>query len=516
MGFERWREIGETVVADLNDHGQFFDTPQGLFYFDNERLRAFPLSGGDMTLAAIINEGFGINPKEHGFQRVLADMQSEATLNGRRVDIRRLAHYDSATKLLYISRFDGQVYRLDGESVSAVPNGTDDIFFFDDYMLWEPYTYLPNTSKGELDRQLVESVNFAESFLSVDEQRKLLRLWMLAVFFGSIQPTKIILLLLGDQGAGKTSALHRIQRLIFGSKANLHSIDKQKQDGFIAVVTTDPLALFDNVDERVSWLPYALSRLATGVTFSRRQLYTTNQKVEYPGVSWLGITSRTVGFMENQPDLPERTLVLRVKKLEEKRAEIELLSAVAQHRGEMWSELLDELNRVVGHLKHPTESVRVRFRMADFASFALQVATVWGCREEVGQIFSKLEQAQADLVFEDEPIHQVLDLWLMVDTNHGRSMDAGALYREWSRLAKDNRFGWPFDCGRSLGQRLGQLRYALREKFDVEVAWDAHDKQYRYGFWPKGMQQAEAASASLAIPDEPTAVEAAAGNAGMF
>jgi hypothetical protein len=106
-----------------------------------------------------------------------------------------------------------------------------------------------------------------DSVLSVAEQRTLLKIWLLALFFGSIQPTKIILLLLGDQGSGKTSALRRIQKCIFGPRADLLSIEKDKQDGFVATVTANPLALFDNVDERVGWLPYALSRLATGVTF---------------------------------------------------------------------------------------------------------------------------------------------------------------------------------------------------------------------------------------------------------
>lgn len=380
MGFERWRNIGRIVIADLKKHGLFLNTEQGLFFFDNSHRRAFSLDK-DVGLAALINQRYGINPKEHGFGRVLSELQSEAFLNGRKMEIRRLAHYDRTSKRLYVSRFDGEMYRLDGESVLPVPNGTDDVFFFDERMIWEPYAYSANVPRGELDRQLIESVHFADSVLSVPEQRTLLKLWMLAVFFGSIQPTKIILLLLGDHGAGKTSALRRIQKLIFGHKSDLLSIERDKQDGFVATVTTNPLALFDNVDERVSWLPYALSRLATGVTFSRRQLYTTNSKAEYPGVSWLGITSRTVRFMDNQPDLPDRTLVLKLDRLNEKQPETELLSALSDRRNVIWSELLDELNAIVKRLRQAEAPVRVGFRMADFASFALRVATIWGGAE---------------------------------------------------------------------------------------------------------------------------------------
>jgi hypothetical protein len=221
------------------------------------------------------------------------------------------------------------------------------------------------------------------------------------------------------------------------------------------------------------------------VTFSRRQLYTTNIKVEFPGVSWLGITSRTVRFMENQPDLPERTLVMKLNKLRERQAEEELLSSVALHRNEIWSELLEDLNRIVRHLRGTVERPRVHFRMADFASFALQIATLWGCRPEVEASLVKLEAAQAELIFEDEPIHQVLEVWLALETNHGRSLDAGTLQREWSRVATQNAIIWPFANGKGLGQRLVQLEDALNQKFRFEIVPDPHSKQNRYRFWPK-------------------------------
>jgi hypothetical protein len=410
-GFERWREIGEVVTRDFRQRGQFFNTEQGLFFFDSDQHRAFQLYKDEPGIAAVLNQRYGINPKEHGYGRVFAGLTSETHANGTKADLRRLSHYDAGTGRLFISGFDGEVYRLDGDSVGTVPNGHGDVFFFDDRTLWEPFEYSKRIIiPGELDRQLIESVNFADSTLTKDEQGMLLKLWMMALFFGSIQPTKIILLLLGEHGSGKTSALRRIQKFIFGQKADLLSIEKEKPDGFVATVTTDPLALFDNLDERISWLPYSLSRLATGVTFSRRVLYTTNEKAQFPGVSWLGITARTVDFMAKQPDLPDRTLVLELERLAEKRPEGELIAEIAKHRNAMWSELLTELNSIVRHLRDHPEPISVNFRMADFAVFCLRVADSWGKRAEVEAIFAKLEGAQADLVFEDDPIDKVLYL----------------------------------------------------------------------------------------------------------
>jgi hypothetical protein len=485
-----------------------------LFFFDNQSLQPFLLHTDDVGFTSLLNQCYGINSKEYCFSRVLEDLRTEAYANGQKIEIRRLAHYDRETKRLYVSRFDGCVYRLDGDSVEEVKNGTDNVFFFDDRNLWTPYDYIGNVAKGEFDAQLIDSVNFADAVLSKPEQRILLNLWILAVFFGSIQPTKIILLMLGEHGSGKTSALRRIQKFIFGPKVDLLSIEKDKQDAFVATVTADPLALFDNVDERISWLPYSLSRLATGVTFARRVLYTTNTQAEFPGVSWLGITSRTVDFMANQPDLPDRTLVLSVERLVEKLPEGELLSAIEKNRNVMWSELLDMLNEIVRQLRQPAESSRLQFRMADFASFALRVATTWGCRKEVETIFAKLEQAQADLVFEDDPIHQVLDLWLVNSSNHGRGVDAATIQHEWSKLAIRNGIWWPFPNSKSLSKRLMHLRHALSQRFDMEVEEDLHKKQKRYHFWPKRNPNGVFAPDRLPVLAPPAEPESTAGIAG--
>jgi hypothetical protein len=265
-GFERWRAIGDIVTTDLKLNGEFFNTQEGLFYFDDEIRRAFPLDDND-EFAALIGHRYVLNKRMFGFKNVLADLRSETVRDGRKIEARRLAYYDRERNELYVSTFDGEYYVLDGNSVRPLSNGTRDVVFFDNLQLWQPYCYIPNTAKGEFDSQIIESVNFLESDLSVADQRLFLKLWVMAVFFGNVQPTKIILLLLGDHGAGKTSALRRIQKLLFGDKVNLLSIEKDKQDGFIATITTDPIALFDNLDEQIHWLPYNLSRLATGITF---------------------------------------------------------------------------------------------------------------------------------------------------------------------------------------------------------------------------------------------------------
>lgn len=178
-----------------------------------------------------------------------------------------------------------------------------------------------------------------------------------------------------------------------------------------------------------------------------------------------------------------------MERLNEKRPECDLLAAIAQNRNAMWSELLDQLNSIVQHLRDDPKPIPVQLRMADFASFALKVATVWRCREEVEAIFNKLEQEQADLVFQDEPIHQVLQLWLNDTSNHGREVVAGTLHWEWTKVAVHNGIWWPFQNPLNLAQELRRLHHALTQKFTVRVKDNLHKKQKSYWFWPKDRGQ---------------------------
>jgi hypothetical protein len=329
-------------------------------------------------------------------------------------------------------------------------------------------------------------------------------------FFGTIQPTKMILLLLGEHGSGKTSALRRIQKFIFGSQADLLSVERDKQDGLIATITSDPIALFDNLDEQINWLPATLSRLATGVTFSRRRLYTTNEKVTFKSVSWLGITSRTVKFMEKQQDLPGRTLVLKLGRLVDRRAEDDLLESVARQRNALWSELLDELNAVVWDMNQNKDQAAISLRMADFAKLCLRVGRVWGRGSEVEKAIGKLEDAQSELTPENGPIATLLRLWLSQRRNRGRRMDAGDLFEVWGEFARDRGLDWPFDSSKSLAKGLSRMQAASQQEFEIEVRENKGTKQNEYSSWPKPVAKAQAEQSEETTADSESVPEKAA------
>src|SRR4029077_2496242 len=133
---------------------------------------------------------------------------------------------------------------------------------------------------------------------------------------------------------------------------------------------------------------------------------------------------------------------------------------------------LNELQQIVKAMRETRNaSELVRFRMADFAAFALRVGEVWK-GGEVKDVLARLTGAQSDLVLEQETIPEILDIWLEKRENRGREATSAELQAEWAQIAEDRKISFPFKTPKSLGQKLSHLLSNLREKVAVELEAD--------------------------------------------
>ena len=484
--YERRSAVTHQIIQDLKKTGTFFNTPEGHFYFRrSEAPRLFPIEA-DVALAALIQERYGINPaEEREFNHVIRGLEIEGELRGEKVEVHRLAHYDSQSRRLYVSRFNGTVCRLDGKTIRQVPNGTDGVFFWDDPN-WQPFEVIPVPKHGLFEELIVHSANFRDSAdLTGPEQQWVFYAWCLAQFFGSLHPTKPLLLICGEKGGGKTLCLRKWLKLLFGTGADVTALERGKQDGFVAAVCSSSIAVFDNVDEHVSWLPDHLAQIATGIKFKRRKYYTTNEMVEFQPQCFVALTSRTPKFIDGRDDVLDRTLVLHTNRREQFAPENDQLQTIAANRNAVCSELLKHLNRIVAHLKNDKlAGEHIDFRMADFASFAMTVGRVGGQGELARTILGKLDSARTDLLLADEPISQCLEKWLEEPKNRDRRMSSDDLNAELGALAGAQNIPWPYRNARAVGQRLAHITTNLKERFDAAVERDTSNQAW-YRFSPK-------------------------------
>jgi hypothetical protein len=294
-----------------------------------------------------------------------------------------------------------------------------------------------------------------------------------------------MVLVCGEKGSGKTLSLRKWLRLVLGCEAEVTALERSKPDGFIAAISSLPIAVFDNVDEEISWLPDHLAQLATGVSFKRRKYYTTNESMEFKPHCYVALTSRTPKFIDGRDDVLDRTLVLQTQRRARFSPEQAQLEAIAKARNLLWTELLRNLNRLLRFIRPSgSNSGPVSFRMADFANFAMSFGAAEGQPQKAARILQCLESRRAVTLLSDEPIAECLEKWLANPENHGSEVTSGTLHLALHPIAKELGIAWPYRSGHGLGQRLAHITTNLRERFRVEVGLDSAN-QRTYRFWPK-------------------------------
>jgi len=491
--FEKREEITKLVIADYKSNGKFFNTSEGLFYFENQPApKLYALGQNSLQLSALISDRFGINQAERReFEHIVNGLRHEAHLKGRTVEIRRLSYYDAKSGRLYVSRFDGWVYRLNGHSVLRVPNGADDVFFWDNPS-WKPYQYFSKKTRGKsrksgLVQLIFASANFSQNEkINADDQRWLFSVWLLSHFFGSLLPTKPLLLTCGEKGSGKTLAMRKWLRLIYGTCGEVTSLERGKPDGFVAAICSNPIVAFDNVDEHVSRLADHLAQAATGIAFKRRELFTTNTEIEYRPQCFIALNSRTPKFIDGRDDVLDRTLVLTTVRFKNFCGESEILREISDHRNSLWTELLRSLNRLLARTPR-ADLFMVRHaisRMADFEGFATAIARAEGEPERAIRVFQSLAKTRSDVLLDQEPIALCIDKWLDVSGNAGREVSSKELQQELSPIARNEGLSWPYRNAHSLGQRLANIRSNLAECFEMTTHLNS-SKTVVSCFWRK-------------------------------
>jgi hypothetical protein len=185
-----------------------------------------------------------------------------------------------------------------------------------------------------------------------------------------------VLVLVGEQGAAKSTTARMFRELIDPSVSDLRAEPREVRDIMIAATSGHVVAL-DNVSRLQPWLSDAVCRLSTGGGFSTRQLYTDAEEVIFDAMRPTIITG--INTMVTRGDLLDRAIVVTLPPVpdDRRRAEADLWTEFEAVRPHLLGALLDAVAaglRRVGdvHLDHLP-------RMADFATWiaAAEAACPW-------------------------------------------------------------------------------------------------------------------------------------------
>jgi hypothetical protein len=462
--FEINKDVTSQILEHLGAVGRFYtDGHKAYFFFQTEK-RLIEISTEDDGFRLLLHR-YGINPTEAVYRWIAEALRNEALANGQRTDIHRLAHYDPRRFTVYLSDFQNRIYRISGDRIELVDNGTDGVLFLSDPKARSFERGEVSGAPPKLTEVITSKINFADDTLTPGERQRIFELWFYSMFFEIIMPTKPIVAFIGPKGSGKSITLRKVGMLMFGERFDVTPLTNDSKD-FDAAVTNSPFVAFDNADRKCAWLNDRLATVATGGTIKRREYYTTNRLVEIPTHCFVGITARTPHFRRD--DVADRLLIMKVERFESFISEKLLLTEVMTNRDEILSEVILRLQVIVRALRaEQGVDDSCAFRMADFADFAMKVARQEGWGEQLKRIFGKLGHEQSEFTLEGDPIFETLSIW--APDHPEQEVTYKELWAELKKVAENEGIDFQeyANNARGFARRMPNIRPNLEEFFDI-------------------------------------------------
>jgi hypothetical protein len=319
---------------------------------------------------------------------------------------------------------------------------------------------LPVPIKGGDIRELRRFLN------ARDDDFVLVVAWLLA----ALRPTGPypVLIVNGEQGAGKTMSCRALRRLVDPNSAELRSDPRNERDLFLAAKNGRVVAL-DNLSYVRNDLSDAICRITTTGAFATRALYTDGEEF-FVQIS-RPVLLNGIPALASRPDLADRATVTNLPAIPESNRRSER---------EFWSEFEGAAPRLLGALLDGVSGAMrniasIKFqkppRMIDFAQWAEAGWRSFGLQPGVfEEIYARnREQASSDALDADPLAASILAMMSnkteLVET---ATELLSALGPPTPSVERDRR--WPKDATR-LSNSLRRLAPLLRQR-GIEIDFD--------------------------------------------
>ena len=432
----------------LRSTGDFVQTTRGEAYFIDKRAEAVTLHGVSVNrtspFAGTLRRRFGLNEGAHKsiitgiLHETVDECQAEIPIK-----FHHFAHYDEERNRVYVDRYDGYMYVLDGEKIHLHPHGYDKVYFYQNGNSEFPRTfeYVPEYEPGGLDAVILDGPNYSTQAgdISRPQIRHLLKTWVASFFFPSRMDTKPIVLIYGAADSGKTTLFQNLSIMFTGdSTYSVTEIPKDVKE-FNVQVTQSSYIFYDNVEVNKKEMQEKLAQVATGYTVKTRVLFTNNEMLSEKARCFVGITSRTLDRI--QDDVASRYILIPVHSFDSRnttrrRAMSEILKEVTTKRDLLWSELLDFVNSIVKEIgEHGWPESGSQMRMADYANLLDITCSVAG--QSPRRIEKFILDMQSQIVSENEPMFDAFKALLIKhDFDPTKKYTAKALFDTLNAISR--------------------------------------------------------------------------------
>ncbi|MGH7179933.1 MAG: hypothetical protein ACREJC_21330, partial [Tepidisphaeraceae bacterium] len=307
--------------------------------------------------------------------------------------------------------------------------------------------------------------------MTPEHQRMALTIWIFALAFPDLMPTKPLLILEGTQGSGKSAAVQLLQLALMG-EAKPMILSKNKEDDFGIMLLRSPLAVFDNTDSYIEWVPDAICAYTTLGYWVKRKLFSDADEVQIRPHAFIAVASKNPASFRRE-DVADRCIVLRLERRKDFTPMQDIREEVLASRNLLLGEYIWYVNQIVNHMRVYNDEIKSETtRMADFASFARIIGEIlhWD-KEAVPELMAALASERDAFINEEDPLVDLLHKWIAYRgggyKNAGRELTVYELHRELEDFAKVSGLPVLYKSAKTLSQKIRSPH--IERDFDVEV-----------------------------------------------
>lgn len=275
-------------------------------------------------------------------------------------------------------------YDLDGKSVVKI-NAKEVKVLSNFQNLGNKFNFIfPTTSKKQVipnEETEVELLEVVKELFNVDDENLLLfTVYLVSIFFAQINHP--ILVLTGEHGAAKSSAMRFIHNIVDPSVIDLVALP-ERIDDLITVLSNNHFVTFDNISSIKNEISNILCQAVTNGSLCKRKLFTDNEEVviNIRRVVALNGMALTV----TQTDLIDRSLIINLKRITDEQRLTE--SELTEKFNALLPDILGSIFKIIKNALalYPRVKLGSLPRMADFAKVGYCIAESMG--EGMGEKF---------------------------------------------------------------------------------------------------------------------------------